>query len=248
MLLNRVSGKSAKIVRRPAFTLIELLIVIAVIALLTAILIPSLAVAKERARRIVCANNVKQFIIGLCSYAEDHDSDLPSGQSDHSPTDEHTPVISRQVGDAMTELLGDHRMMKCPWLKKPFDGDEWWYYGDYGYVLGYNYLGGHGGTPWSVISPTMEQWKSPQSSTDDSRMALVTELNFWVPGDRTFAPHGPRGPINSYHHPGTGGMTPEEAGAVGGNVGMLDGSVTWKKMNEMKVYRGSREHNCYTKW
>ena len=231
-----------------AFTLIELLVVIVIIALLMAILIPSLAIAKERARRVVCSKNVSQFIIGLFIYTEDYSNKLPSGRSEASPTDEHTPVISRQVGDALVAILGDHHTMKCPWLKEPFDGDEWWHYEGYGYVLGYNYLGGHDGTPWDVISPTMEEWKSPQHSTDSARMEVVTELNFWVPGDRTFAPHGSRGPINKYHQPNSGGMTPEEAGAVGGNIGLLDGSVSWKKMDEMKVYRGSRGRQCYTKW
>ena len=233
--------------QRLAFTLIELLVVIAIIALLMAILIPSLAIAKEHARRVVCSKNVNQFITGLLMYSGDNDYKLPSGRSEASPTDEHTPVISRQVGDAMVEILGDHRTMKCPWLNEPFDGDEWWYYNGYGYVLGYNYLGGHGGTPWNT-SPMIEEWISPQSTTDNSSMKLVTELNFWVPGDRTFAPHGSRGPINKYHQPHTGGMTPEEAGAAGGNIGLLDGSVSWKKMDKMKVYRGSRMHQCYTNW
>ena len=218
--------------QRPAFTLIELLVVIAIIALLMAILVPSLGVAKERARRIVCSKNVNQFIVGLLGYAGDNDYKLPSGLSEASPADEHTPVISREVGDTLANIMGDHQTMKCPWLNEPFDGNEWWYYSGYGYVLGYNYLGGHDGTPWAtgwVSGMTVEAWKSPRTITEDSRMELVTELNFWVPGDRTFAPHGPRGPINKYHQSGSGGMTPEQAGAVGGNIGLLDGSVSWKK-------------------
>ncbi|MHC4552845.1 MAG: type II secretion system protein [Planctomycetota bacterium] len=235
---------------RNGFTLIELLVVIAVIGLLTAILIPSLAVAKERARRVVCSKNVNQFIIGCLTYAEDYDEDLPSGKSDMgNGDDEHTPVIRREVGNALVDILGDHQAMKCSWLTEPFNGDDWWYYDGYGYVLGYNYLGGHDGTPWNTSGPVTKEWKSPQFNTDSSTFVLVTELNFWVPNDRTFAPHGARGPINQYHESGTGGgMTPEEAGAAGGNVGMLDGSVTWKKMDEMDVYRGSRMHQCYAVW
>ncbi|MFA7485868.1 MAG: DUF1559 domain-containing protein [Phycisphaerae bacterium] len=45
--------------KRQAFTLVELLVVISIIALLMAVLVPSLNVARELARRVVCGNNMK---------------------------------------------------------------------------------------------------------------------------------------------------------------------------------------------
>jgi len=59
-----------------AFTLVELLLVIVLLALLLALLIPSAAKSKEKARRIVCANNQRQIIMGLTLYAQDHDGYL----------------------------------------------------------------------------------------------------------------------------------------------------------------------------
>ena len=60
-----------------AFTLTEVLVVIAVIALLVAILFPSLGAARESARRVVCVNNLRQWGVALQLYRGDYNGYLP---------------------------------------------------------------------------------------------------------------------------------------------------------------------------
>ncbi|UCD30288.1 MAG: DUF1559 domain-containing protein [Planctomycetota bacterium] len=241
-----------------AFTLIELLIIILIISLLMAILLPALSSAREKARRTLCRSHIHQFIIGIHVYSDKSDGKLPSGLSDRG-TDEHTPVISTVTRKLLIDNIGDERILICPSMREPFTMPGGWYhneYGNYGFIIGYNYLGGHSETPWPLVGRANAKWYSPHKvSTSKASIPLVTELNAWTTGgNMTFAPHGKTGAIHiadDFSNSGLNGIPSQEIGAVGGNIGLIDGSVTWKPMEDMKIYRGSRLHGmrgCFAAW
>ena len=64
---------------KAAFTLIELLVVMAIIAILTALLLPALGAAKDRARNATCISNLKQWGVTWRLYADDNNDNFMNG-------------------------------------------------------------------------------------------------------------------------------------------------------------------------
>ena len=62
---------------RNAFSLVELLTVIAIIAMLAALLLPALTRSQQRAQRIVCLHNLQQIGLGFHAFANDHAGNFP---------------------------------------------------------------------------------------------------------------------------------------------------------------------------
>lgn len=89
---------------RPAFTLVELLVVISMLALIVSLLLPAVSAAREAARRTHCLNNLRQIGLAMEQYLDrtgrfPHVSILPSGPSASPTIDE---VLGRYVEEEQT--------------------------------------------------------------------------------------------------------------------------------------------------
>jgi prepilin-type N-terminal cleavage/methylation domain-containing protein/prepilin-type processing-associated H-X9-DG protein len=71
--------------RSKAFTLIELLVVIAIIAVLMAILMPSLNLARDHAKRVHCVSNTKTLALGWYMYKDDFEGKLVPAHTSDNP-------------------------------------------------------------------------------------------------------------------------------------------------------------------
>lgn len=150
--------------RGDAFTLVELLVVVAIIAILVAMLLPSLQNAKVKANQAACMNNLRQIHVAFANYATDWDDFIPAIS---------TLAVVGQPGGTWCQRLGRagylgsaeihassfgpspadrYRVFRCPAETRPTQSLVTMPYWDYpytrtSYVLNWSVSGYAWGTP-----------------------------------------------------------------------------------------------------
>lgn len=122
---------------RPAFTLIEVLVVVAIIALLVAILLPSLHRAREQGKTTVCSTQIRQLMAAALMYTNEHRGRLPGTGINDAPLAHHYYNGTRT--DYLTwfgtwTVMIDERLTDpqhiAAWRNAPRGGRLWRYYRD----------------------------------------------------------------------------------------------------------------------
>ena len=101
---------------RRGFTLVELLVVLAVLALLVAVLAPALAGARESGRAVRCLSNLKQSAVICSLYANDHEGRGPALGVPYAAIPNWALVVLDGAGRAGegTEMYGEATVLACP--------------------------------------------------------------------------------------------------------------------------------------
>ena len=224
--MNSISRNETSPPDQSAFTLTELVVVLCIIALLALMVLPAMAGAAERSRRMMCQNNLRQIAVGATLYAGSYGGKIFSARA-VSPglyvQNVLNPVDAAAAGTVGLTVQSNSAAWSCPNrpglpIYEPVF-PQW--------VIGYQYFGGI--TTWQNPVGTFQS-RSPTN--------LAQARPYWtLAADTIFKVNGVWGSLeagrslvysNAPPHHTVDSMIPE-----GGNQVFVDGSVRWIPFEQM---------------
>ena len=229
--------------KQAGFTLIELLVVIAIIAILASLLLPALALAKERAKRTRCMSNIRQVGVAAHMYAGDFQDFLPpmSGRgpggglaTGNWPWDMPTSVVTNMLQRGFVRDI-----LYCPSFAKQND-DALWDFTPNFKVLGYAFATKD--SPRVIATNRFEKLRATLIQTAagdiiieptdaviiaDATLSATANLN--NPAANNFTEV--RGGWSEIH------SSPHLADSIpdGGNMLFMDGHAEWRVFEKMTI-------------
>jgi prepilin-type N-terminal cleavage/methylation domain-containing protein len=208
---------------RSGFTLLELLVSIAIIGILAALLLPAVSKAKERARRTQCLNQLRQIGVAMQLYSDDYWGRFPDASTNNPafygnwwPWDLNTNLVAELESRGATRNI-----LYCPSRGDMNDDQHWnfWKYfpGNSNRVVGYVFL-----VEGAMQTPP-ELWRYRVSNRPSDTELVV---------DATMSQNSNYVTVHGKLLERTSHL--EKRQPAGGNIVFEDGHVEWRKFSKMQ--------------
>lgn len=115
---------------KSAFTLLEVVLILGIMAVLATMLMPLVNRARLNAQRTSCQSNLKQISLGVSQYTRDYDETYPLAYTDFDGVEGYNPATDKGWAESLGPYLKNARLFSCPTepesnIESPLTTDYW---------------------------------------------------------------------------------------------------------------------------